>query len=180
MSDDNIEDDENDIFQKEMAQVKPIKSSNKVAFSPKRNTAANQSKQSSVTQNYAIDDNFSDLVVGDCPEQLSYSRGGLQHSVLKKLRTGKIPVENHLDLHGKTVTEARQALLYFIAECEELNVRCAIVVHGKGYSSPNNKPIIKAHVNHWLREAPAVLAFNSALPSDGGTGAVYVLLKRAD
>ena len=167
-------------FKKKWRRSNPLNRLTRSHFPPRRNTVSNQSKKSPVTQNYEIDDNFSDLVVDECPEQLSYSRSGLQHSVLKKLRTGKIPVENHLDLHGKTVAEARQALLYFIAECEDLNIRCAVVVHGKGYSSPNNKPIIKAHVNHWLREAPSVLAFNSALPSDGGTGAVYVLLKRVD
>jgi len=52
------------------------------------------------------------------------------------------------------------------------------VVHGKGYSSPNNKPVIKAYVNRWLRESETVLAFHSAQKQDGGTGAVYVLLKK--
>ena len=92
---------------------------------------------------------------------------------------GKNPIENHLDLHGMTVVEARQTLLQFIAECEGSGIRNVLVVHGKGYSSPNNKPVIKAYVNHWLKLSPTVLAFCSAQPSDGGTGAVYVLLKNS-
>ena len=180
MSDDDIQDEDNDIFQREMAQVKPIKPSNKVNHKSKHKTTTNNPRIESEEPYYEVHDNFSDASIDDCPEQLSFSRSGLQHSLLKKLRLGKVPIESHLDTHGMTVAEARQALLYFIAECEDLGYRCAVVVHGKGYSSPNNKPVIKAYVNHWLKESASVLAFSSAQPRDGGTGAVYVLFKRAD
>ena len=179
MSDENNQDDDLDIFQKEMEQVIPIKPSNKIGHRIKRKTPVTKMRTQSETPDYDIDDNFSDAAVEDCPEQLSYSKSGLQHSALKKLRLGKNPIENHLDLHGMTVEEARQALLHFIAECEDSGIRNALVVHGKGYSSPNNKPVIKAYVNHWLKLSPMVLAFCSAQPSDGGTGAVYVLLKNS-
>ena len=177
--DENIEnDDEMDLFRKEMAQVKPIKSDNRVTHKPKRKIkrASYQSASIENTQHEIID-NFSDSPIEDCPDVLKFSKTGLQQSLLKKLRLGKLPIESELDLHGMTVAEARQALLYFIAECNDLGIRNAIVVHGKGYSSPNNKPIIKAYVNRWLRESETVLAFHSAQKKDGGTGAVYVLLK---
>jgi len=77
-----------------------------------------------------------------------------------------------------TVDAARDYLLKFLSECEADGSRCIIIVHGKGYSSPAKKPVIKPMVNRWLRATPTVLAFFSALPKDGGTGAVYVLLKR--
>jgi DNA-nicking Smr family endonuclease len=41
------------------------------------------------------------------------------------------------------------------------------------------RPVLKGKVNHWLQQRDEVLAFCSARPVDGGTGAVYVLLKRA-
>ena len=178
MSDDEIQDDERDAFLKEMAQVKPIKSGNKVSHNIKRKPVSNKTHIVPEKQGYDVDDNYSEVLVEDCPEHLSFSRSGIQHAMLKKLRQGKNPIEAHLDLHGMTVAEARQALLYFIAECEDLGYRYTLVVHGKGYSSPNNKPVIKAYVNSWLRDSASVLAFCSALPSDGGTGAVYLLHKK--
>jgi DNA-nicking Smr family endonuclease len=56
---------------------------------------------------------------------------------------------------------------------------CIRIIHGKGKRSRNNKgPVIKTKVNHWLRQRDDVLAFCSARPIDGGTGAIYVLLRR--
>jgi DNA-nicking Smr family endonuclease len=51
------------------------------------------------------------------------------------------------------------------------------IIHGKGYGSNNQGPIIKPLVNKWLQQRNEILAFCSARPNDGGTGAVYVLLK---
>lgn len=171
---------ENDLFQKEMKHVKPLKTDNRVRHKPRRFSMRNTKNQESEEDVSAVKHSLSDAPVEDCPEKLSFSRSGLQHSLLKKLRLGKLPVENHLDLHGMTVAEASQALLAFIAECEENGCRCAIIVHGKGYSSPDNKPVIKAYLNHWLKNISSVLAFCSAQIQHGGTGAVYVLLKRSD
>jgi len=116
-------------------------------------------------------------MVEDCPDILSFSRSGLQHNVLKKLRQGKHPVEHVLDLHGLTVAEASRELLEFLGECEAVGIRHAIIIHGKGFRS-REKPVIKPMVNRWLRATEKVLAFHTALPKDGGSGAVYVLLKR--
>jgi len=82
-----------------------------------------------------------------------------------------------LDLHGLTVIEARNELLEFLGECEVLGIRHAIIIHGKGFRS-KDKPVIKPMVNRWLRSTDNVLAFHSAQPKDGGSGAVYVLLKK--
>ena len=38
--------------------------------------------------------------------------------------------------------------------------------------------MLKGYVNHWLKELDAVQAFHSAQPQHGGTGAVYVLLRK--
>jgi len=98
-------------------------------------------------------------------------------SVPEKLRLGNNPIEHTLDLHGMTVDHARNALLRFLGECEAAGIRHVIIVHGKGFRS-KDKPVIKSMVNRWLRATKTVLAFHSAQPKDGGTGAVYVLLKK--
>ena len=59
--------------------------------------------------------------------------------------------------------------------CAGVRVR---IVHGKGLGSGPRGPVLKGAVNVWLRNSAAVLAFSSARPVDGGTGALYVLLGR--
>lgn len=111
-------------------------------------------------------------------EELLYSRTGLQHGVLRKLRRGQIRIERELDLHGMTVAEARPALARFLAVCQNGRVRCVRIVHGKGHRSPHKRPVLKGKLDAWLRARDEVLAYCSAPRHDGGTGAVYVLLKR--
>ena len=81
------------------------------------------------------------------------------------------------DLHGMTGAEAKAALREFVAESLEQRWRCVRVVHGKGRRSGPRGPVLKNVVNHWLRRADDVLAFGSARAVDGGSGAIYVLLR---
>lgn len=110
-------------------------------------------------------------------EELSFARPGLQHTVLRKLRRGQYSVGAELDLHGHTVPEARFMLAQFLLESRQRGIRCVRVIHGKGLGSRRQQPVLKVKVNHWLPQREEVLAFCSARPVDGGTGAVYVLLK---
>lgn len=168
--------DETALFQKEIADVTPLKPDNRVSHKPAK-------KKVRVKRHHEVDhsinDVFSDAPVEECPDKLSFSRSGVQPSTLKKLRQGKLPIDNSIDLHGMTVAEARGYLLEFLAECEVDGSRVILIVHGKGYSSPGAKPVIKPMVNRWLRAVDQVLAFHSALAKDGGNGAVYVLLKKS-
>ncbi len=111
-------------------------------------------------------------------EELLYSRPGLQHSVLKKLRRGQYAVEAELDLHGLRVDEARQTLTAFLHHALDKHLKTVRIIHGKGHGSLHKQPVLKGKVNHWLRQRIEVLAFCSARPVDGGTGAIYVLLRR--
>ena len=177
MSDDSTKNDEESLFLSEMGDVTPLKPDNKIKIKKKQNKAPRQDFDE--IDSFAIDDVFSDAeIVEDCPDILSFSRSGLQHKVLKKLRQGKHPVEHTLDLHGLTVVDASKELLEFLGECEAAGVRHAIIIHGKGFRS-KDKPVIKPMVNRWLRSVDNVLAFHSAQPKDGGNGAVYVLLKKS-
>ena len=108
---------------------------------------------------------------------LDFHRGGLQRNVLKKLRRGEFRNDAELDLHGLTAASARVALVDFLARARQQDWRCIRVIHGKGLRSTNEGPVLKGLVNQWLRQRDEVLAFHSARPEDGGTGAVYVLLK---
>jgi DNA-nicking Smr family endonuclease len=73
---------------------------------------------------------------------------------------------------------SRQALIRFLHECRGSGVRCVRIIHGKGHGSHQRKPVLKNKVNSWLHQINDVMAFCSAIPAHGGTGAVYVLLRR--
>jgi DNA-nicking Smr family endonuclease len=111
-------------------------------------------------------------------EELLYIRPGMQQRTLKKLRRGLFVVDGELDLHGMTVPIARQAVADFLKECRQRHVQCVRVIHGKGRGSRHRGPVLKQKIGHWLQQRDEVLGYCSARSCDGGTGAVYVLLKR--
>jgi DNA-nicking Smr family endonuclease len=113
-------------------------------------------------------------------DYLLFARPGLQKRVLAELQRGRIEPELEVDLHGLRVEHARSLLREFFADCRQRRVRCARIIHGKGRGSSSRQPVLKCKVNYWLRLREDVLAFCSATRRDGGTGAVYVLLRNPD
>jgi DNA-nicking Smr family endonuclease len=108
---------------------------------------------------------------------LSFHRAGVRVQVMRRLRRGLYPTEDELDLHGLTQTAARDSLADFIARSRDSGRRCVRIIHGKGYRSGARGPVLKTAVDLWLRRHTDVMAFTSARAIDGGTGAVYVLLR---
>ncbi|MGD8827907.1 MAG: Smr/MutS family protein, partial [Gammaproteobacteria bacterium] len=117
-----------------------------------------------------------DLFELETGEELTWLRPGVQKGVLRRLRRGQVPPERHLDLHGLTVDAAAAQVAGFLRAASG-EVRCVRIVHGKGKGSGPRGPVLKTRVAHWLRRRDEVLAFCSAPRHDGGTGAVYVLLR---
>ena len=111
-------------------------------------------------------------------DTLSYRAEGIQDSVVRKLRRGQYRIEREVDLHGLNRDRAKEAVVRFLALCQDQDLRCVRIIHGKGNGSPNSGPVIKSLLDGWLRKRRDVLAFCSARQVDGGTGAVYVLLRR--
>jgi len=116
----------------------------------------------------------------ETPEVLLFARPGVQNRVVYDLQRGYLVVETELDLHGLTVDAAQRVLTEFLDHCRRQRVRCARIIHGKGSRSAERQPILKRKVNYWLRLRPEVLAFCSATRRDGGSGALYVLLRNPD
>ena len=112
-------------------------------------------------------------------ETLFFARPGIQQRKLQLLRRGQLSIGAELDLHGMTAAIARHELVHFISACRGQHIRCARVIHGKGYRSEGQAPILKNRINSWLRQHHDVLAFSSTPQKDGGSGAVYVLLRSA-
>ena len=111
-------------------------------------------------------------------DTLHFAHPGLQHKLIQRMKRGQINLQASIDLHQQTTEEAMDSLSPFIEQCVANGMRWIGVIHGKGYCSKEGKPILKNFLNQWLRAHPLVLAFHSAKPKQGGTGAVYVLLRK--
>jgi DNA-nicking Smr family endonuclease len=109
---------------------------------------------------------------------LSYYLPGLQNRIVRKLRSGHYRIASELDLHGLNAREAKLRLLQFLHDAHPGQGECVRIIHGKGNRSNHKGPVIKTKINNWLRQHERILAFHSARPVDGGTGAIYVLLRR--
>lgn len=112
----------------------------------------------------------------DTDETLSFRREGIAVEVVRKLRRGHWALQAQLDLHGLRRDAAREALGLFIHDSVRRGLRCVRVVHGKGHGSPGREPVLKGRVRRWLVQKNEVLAFVQARASDGGAGALMVLL----
>jgi len=106
-----------------------------------------------------------------------FLRDGHGPDVLKKLRSGKWPVQASLDLHGATLDDARERLDRFLHSCLAHDLRCVLVVHGKGYGSEDGESVLKSAARRWLAQLPGVIAYTESHPAQGGSGALQVLLK---
>lgn len=97
---------------------------------------------------------------------------------LKKLRRGHWNIQAEIDLHGMTSDQARDSFTEFLEESQSLGLRCIRIIHGKGFGSRNQEPVLKLKVTSWLMQHDEILAFCQAQPIEGGSGATIVLLRK--
>lgn len=170
--------DDIELFRQEIGDIEHL-SQDKIMPVVKPITPLSPRKQSTIhpDQGY-LSDLYEPTVTVGSEEALSFRRSGIQERQLAKLRSGQVKIDAELDLHGMIIPVAHQALVDFIADCVSYNIRGARVIHGKGWSSKHHKPILKTKLNHWLRDMDDILAFCSARIEDGGTGALYLLLRK--
>jgi DNA-nicking Smr family endonuclease len=101
--------------------------------------------------------------------------------ILRKLRAGKLRPESTIDLHGLNRSEALSRLSNEIMRSTSQAHRCVLVIHGRGYGSPDGLPVLKQALTQWLGESPLKELVHSSAPArprDGGAGATYLLLRR--
>lgn len=161
------------VFRQAMAGVRPLKSPKTVAPHTPKTILVRRPLQTTPKIVDSLADTLEYSITAETP--LFFAKSGVQQRTLRTLRQGRIAISAELDLHGKTITLARQSLIHFLNRCHKQQLRCVRIIHGKGKDS---MPILKNQLNGWLQQIPSVLAFCSAIPKDGGMGAVYVLLKK--
>jgi len=111
-------------------------------------------------------------------EEISYLKAGLSPRLLRQLKRGHFSIGDEIDLHQMTSNVARVATKDFLDDSKRRGQLCVKIIHGKGLRSRNEGPVLKRMVDGMLRQRSDVLAFASARPAEGGTGAVIVLLRR--
>jgi len=181
--------DEERLFLDEMTDVVPLKRAARVRVSsqqPSRDSSLQARRDAAVLDknrdgNILTEDGLA-ITPLDPWYVLEFKRPGVQNGVFRKLKQGRYEAEARLDLHRMTAAIARKELYEFIKESYRLGIRSVMVIHGKGESKAERErsSILKGCTDHWLRELDMVQAFHSAQPRHGGTGAVYVLLRKSE
>jgi DNA-nicking Smr family endonuclease len=176
---DPMSDDDLRAFREAMSDVRPLPVREPAAAAPRPRAVARfaRADQREVLRESLLPP--VDPAVLDTGEELSFRRPGVREEILRRLRRGQFAVAAEIDLHGLGRHAAHEALREFIRDSVDRGFGCVRVVHGKGRGSGPRGPVLKHVVNHWLQRMDDVIAFASARPVDGGTGAAYVLLATA-
>jgi DNA-nicking Smr family endonuclease len=168
--------DEIELFRHSIGKVRPVNNDKVLLQNHESPKPRPKPRSVNVEEDLIGTDSF-DIEKLASEDTLSFTAPGLQKNVLKKLRKGQFGRDAEIDLHGLTSREAKRQLLNFLRSSIENGCRCVHIVHGKGYRSSSDYPILKNNLNVWLRQHKNVLAFCSAPAKNGGAGAVYVLLQ---
>lgn len=177
---------EDELFLQEMAGVKPITVAPRVALRKGSLATANAAaRQRAASAEVTPVSDGNPLAMRDIDrvgphDAVGYKRPGIQEGVFRKLRLGKYETEARLDLHKRTLEQARSDVYRFIQECIEHDIRCVLMLPGKGDRNIKDPALLKSYLSYWLTELDDVHAFHTAQPHHGGSGAFYVLLRKSD
>lgn len=174
---------EEQAFQKAMEEVRPLGWSEAPLRLPQpiELKGGDEGEAEALAQLEALVDGKGELdpfATGEGVEGAATKRG---RNFLGQLKKGDFSVQAHLDLHGLNPVEAKEALERFIRRSIKNGHCCVRIIHGRGKHSANEPAVLKAHVTRWLssrRMGRQIVAFASARWTDGGSGALYVLLPR--
>jgi DNA-nicking Smr family endonuclease len=172
------EDDKDELFRAAMRDVKRLRAPARAIEAPKPPPEARfrrADEQAVLQESLMVPEDAALLGTG---EEVGFRLPQVPESVLIKLRRGQYTVDAEIDLHGLNASQAKHALREFIVDSVERRMHCVRVIHGKGRRSGPRGPVLKSIVNHWLQRSNHVLAFGSARAVDGGSGALYVLLRQ--
>ncbi len=132
--------------------------------------------------------NLTTVYQGNSLEELPIGgTDNIDKKTAQKFKRGEFKIERRLDLHGYTEDEAWDAVINFVKNAYIDNLRCILIVTGKGNPHPENEDfmqrrgILKEKVPQWLNSRelrPLILSISYSQIKDGGDGALYVLLRR--
>ena len=176
------------LFSEAMSGVAPISNGNRrVMKTPDKDSL--KPPHAPKNEELEVMAHLSDLISGAAEMDITFSDEyvegsvkGLDPRLMQQLKDGLFHMEDYVDLHRLTQGAAETRVRDFLLNCQGRGLRCVLIVHGKGLNSENHIPVLKKRMPLWLSRGPVrkiILAFCTARPYDGGTGAIYVLLKRS-
>lgn len=170
---------ERNLFATTVGRVEPLPAKGTVDATPPRPEPEPRQRErdEQAALREALSDEFDVESLLDTDEQLSFRRKGISPDVVRRLRRGRWTLQAQIDLHGLRRDEARDQLADFLRDAVRRGLRCVRVVHGKGNGSPGREPVLKGKVRSWLVQKEEVIAFVQARASEGGHGALIVLLR---
>jgi DNA-nicking Smr family endonuclease len=183
-----MQDSDDELFLREMADVEPIKRQPRVRQPAGARRGSDPSLAARREAAIAVPGADANSLAEEGVEPLDpwyvldFKRPGVQNGVFRKLKQGRYEAEARLDLHRMSVAVARRELFSFVQEAMGLGLRSVLVIHGRGERGPerDKNAVLKGYTRHWLQQLDPVMAFHSARPQHGGTGAVYVLLQKSE
>ena len=178
--------DENHLFCEAMSGVDPFPDDKKKIVRPQGTRTrpshpAPDDEQEAMTRLYGLVRGSVDMDMTFTDEYMEGSVKGFSRRFMRRLKRGEFPVQDYIDLHGLTRQEAEKEVRDFLIQSHKTGLRCVLIVHGRGLNSPDSFPVLKEGLPLWLGRGSIkkiVLAFATARPFDGGTGAIYVLLRK--
>ena len=97
---------------------------------------------------------------------------------IRDFNKGNVFIEKKLDLHGFNQEDAKNLLEDFINQSIENGKRLILIITGKG---KEGEGVIKNNIISWLNNKSLrnkILAVNHASKKHGGSGAIYILLRK--
>jgi len=178
-ADDPNQDDDSGLFRRLMGDATPLSKDKRAPeFKPRPKPRARFKREDEVAVlRESLEADIDEIETG-AGESLRFQRPVVGRRTMRKLARGSFSVQDEIDLHGMTVNEAKSVLREFVNAACANGLTCVRVIHGKGLGSGHRGPVLKGKVNNWLRRWDEVLAFVSTRQVHGGTGAVYVLLRK--
>jgi DNA-nicking Smr family endonuclease len=173
-----------DLFRREVAGITPLSEAERAAPAPRARPGVRKATDEEAEAIAALADLVAGRAAFDIADTGEYTEGiaqGIDRQLLRRLRRGEYSIQAHVDLHGMTQDQAKTQVAAFVESSRRDGKRCVLVVHGRGLRSKDHVPVIKERLKVWLSRGAIgrrVLAFCTARPSDGGAGAMYVLLRR--
>ena len=168
------------LFREAIGRVRPLKRTTAPAPrkpKPKPEPAQSERDEAGVRNELLV--HAFDPAAIEVGDEIHYLKAGQPDRLLKQLRRGHFSVRAELDLHEMTIAVAREAIRAFLDDAIARREYCVRIVHGKGLRSRADGPVLKRLTATMLARRKDVLAYASARPAQGGTGAVIVLLARA-
>jgi DNA-nicking Smr family endonuclease len=178
--------DDDEYFLQKMSDVQPLEgASKKITPLPNINKRpihpAPDDELDTLTHLHDLVSGTAEMDITFSDEYIEGAIQGFSPKLMQRLKKGQFPIQDYVDLHGLTKKEAQVRVTDFLLNSYRMGIRCVLVVHGRGLNSANNIPVLKEQLPIWLKRGAIrkiVLAFSTAKPYDGGTGALYILLRK--